>query len=200
MACARAGAFGPATMHGRRTNTSSVEPVVISQLPPAARPVQLSGNATEEALRDALAQEVAVNRSFTLGQIRNIPEVRSLVAPIDIDAITFNTGSAAISPDQAQQLATLGKVISDYVRTNPREMFLIEGHTDTVGSAAMNLALSDRRAESVALARSQYFRVPPENLVVQGSGERFLKVGAEGDVRENRRASVRRITDLLATE
>lgn len=181
-------------------DAAQVEPVVISQLPPAARPVQLSGNATEEALRDALAQEVAVNRSFTLGQIRNIPEVRSLVAPIDIDAITFNTGSAAISPDQAQQLATLGKVISDYVRTNPREMFLIEGHTDTVGSAAMNLALSDRRAESVALALSQYFRVPPENLVVQGYGERFLKVGAEGDVRENRRASVRRITDLLATE
>jgi len=77
-------------------------------------------------------------------------------------------------------------------------MFLIEGHTDTVGADAMNLALSDRRAESVALALTEFFRVPPENMVVQGYGEQFLKVAREGDVRANRRAAVRRITDLLA--
>ena len=74
---------------------------------------------------------------------------------------------------------------------------MIEGHTDSVGDGAMNLALSDRRAESVALALSEYFDVPPENMVVQGYGEQFLKVRSEGDIRENRRASVRRITDLM---
>jgi outer membrane protein OmpA-like peptidoglycan-associated protein len=76
-------------------------------------------------------------------------------------------------------------------------MFLIEGHTDAVGSAASNLALSDRRAESVALAMSEYFGVPPENMVVQGYGEEFLKVQTGASERANRRASVRRITDLL---
>ena len=81
---------------------------------------------------------------------------------------------------------------------NPQEIFMIEGHTDTVGSDAANLALSDRRAESVALALTEYFDVPPENLVTQGYGEQFLRVRAEGDIRDNRRASVRRITDLLA--
>ena len=75
---------------------------------------------------------------------------------------------------------------------------MIEGHTDTVGADAMNLALSDRRAESVALALTEFFGVPPENMVVQGYGEQFLKVPQEGDIRANRRASVRRITDLLA--
>ena len=77
-------------------------------------------------------------------------------------------------------------------------MFLVEGHTDAVGDAAMNLALSDRRAESVALALSEYFDVPPENLVVQGYGERYLRVPTDAAERLNRRASVRRITELLA--
>lgn len=179
-------------------DAAPVDPVVVADLPAPVQAVDLSGQVNEDALRAALAQEAAVDRRFTLRQIRTIPEVRGLVAPIEIDAITFDTGSAAIRPDQAEQLATLGKVISDYVRANPGEVFLIEGHTDTVGAAAMNLALSDRRAESVALALTQYFRVPPENMVVQGYGEQYLKVNQEGDLRANRRASVRRITDLLA--
>ncbi|HRO14906.1 MAG TPA: OmpA family protein, partial [Paracoccus sp. (in: a-proteobacteria)] len=181
-------------------DTTQVEPVVVSQLPPPAQPIAVAPGQqlSESELRDALRREVDVNRTFTLGQIRNIPEVRALVAPIDIQAITFDTGSAAIKPDQAQKLATLGRVISECVRSNPGEMFLIEGHTDSVGQDATNLALSDRRAESVALALTEFFDVPPENMVVQGYGEQFLKVPAEGDVRANRRAAVRRITDLLA--
>ena len=180
-------------------DTAEVEPVDISTLP-AAAPITATGTSgNEAALREALARQVAVDRRFTLGQIRSIPEVRALVPPVTIDAITFDTGSAAISPDQARQLSTLGSVISDAVAQNPREMFLIEGHTDTVGADAANLALSDRRAESVALALSEYFDVPPENLVVQGYGEQFLQVREEGDVRENRRAAVRRITELLQT-
>ena len=181
-------------------DTVAVQPVNVATLPPPARPVALAPGQqmTEESLRDALRREAQVNRSFTLGQIRNIPEVRALVAPVDIQAITFETGSAAIKSDQAQALSALGRVIAESIRQNPQEIYLIEGHTDTVGADAMNLALSDRRAESVALALSQFFDVPPENLVVQGYGEQFLKVQREGDIRENRRASVRRITDLLA--
>ncbi|MFV0384506.1 OmpA family protein [Paracoccus sp. (in: a-proteobacteria)] len=180
-------------------DTVGVEPVDITRLPEPAPVQTVSGTLTEDQLRAALQRETAIDRRFSLSQVRNIPEVRALVAPVNIDAITFDTGSAAITPDQAQQLATLGTVIQDAVSENPREMFLIEGHTDTVGSEAMNLALSDRRAESVALALSEYFQVPPENLVVQGYGEQFLKIREDGDIRQNRRASVRRITDLLRT-
>ena len=180
--------------------TQAVQPVDIASLPRPAEPIIVMPGQTvsDEALREALRRETTVDRSFTLGQIRNIPEVRALVAPVDIQAITFDTGSAAIKPDQAQALASLGRVIADQIRQNPGEVFLIEGHTDTVGADAMNLALSDRRAESVALALTEFFQVPPENMVVQGYGEQFLKVGREGDVRANRRAAVRRITDLLA--
>ncbi|WP_265500561.1 OmpA family protein [Paracoccus beibuensis] len=178
--------------------TADVQPVDVSQLP-APAPVQNDGTTLDEAaLREALQRESDFDRRFTLSQIRNIPEVRALVAPVNIDAITFDTGSAAIRPDQAQQLQSLGAAIRGAIGDNPQEIFMIEGHTDTVGSDATNLALSDRRAESVALALSEYFDVPPENMVTQGYGEQFPRIRAEGDIRDNRRASVRRITDLLA--
>lgn len=180
-------------------DTTDVAPVDVSTLPQPIADPNANSDMDEEALRAALYREAGVDRRFTLGQIRNLYEVRSLVQPIAIDSITFDTGSAAIRPDQARQLAQLGKVIREAIARNPKEMFLVEGYTDTVGSSAANLALSDRRAESVALALTEYFDVPPENLVVQGYGENFLKVDVEGDVRANRRTSVRRITDLLRT-
>ena len=104
-----------------------------------------------------------------------------------------------ITPDQAEELADLGNLISDVIAESPNEVFLIEGHTDAVGNAAYNLALSDRRAESVALALTEYFDVPPENMVVQGYGESDLKIRTLDAERENRRAAVRRITSLLQT-
>lgn len=181
----------------RLIDDTAAEPVRISTLP-APPPVAVSRRPLDEAaLREALRREASVDRRFTLGQIRDIPEVRALVAPVNVPEITFDTGSSAITPDQAQQLSTLGKVIRDSVAQNPAEVYMIEGYTDAVGSNAANLALSDRRAESVALALTEYFKVPPENMVVQGYGEQFLLVPSDGPERDNRRVAVRRITDLM---
>jgi flagellar motor protein MotB len=78
-----------------------------------------------------------------------------------------------------------------------REVFLIEGYTDAVGSDVDNLSLSDRRAESVAIVLTQQFGVPAENLSTQGYGKQYLKVPTDGAERANRRVTVRRITPLL---
>ncbi|MBS0565682.1 MAG: OmpA family protein, partial [Proteobacteria bacterium] len=181
-------------------DTVAYAPVDVTRLPPPRRLPDLTAADDEAALRRALDAQSDAGRRFSLAQIRNIAQVRALVPEIDLTAITFDTGSAAIRPDQAPALSRLGRLIQSYVQANPREIFLIEGHTDAVGGAAYNLALSDRRAESVALALSEYFAVPPENLVVQGYGEAFLKVPSQGDERRNRRAAVRRITGLLQQE
>lgn len=87
-----------------------------------------------------MRREAAIDRRFSLGQIRDIPEASALVAPVNVPEITFDTGSAAITPDQAQQLATLGKVIRDSIARNPDEIYMIEGYTDAIGSNAANLA------------------------------------------------------------
>jgi outer membrane protein OmpA-like peptidoglycan-associated protein len=168
---------------------------------PAPRPQQtvIHMDDNEAAMKAALAAADAqdLGRKFSLRQIRTIAQVRYLAPTINVTSLTFQTGSAAIQPDQAQSLNKLGRFIRDLIARNPGEVFLIEGHTDAVGSAASNLSLSDRRAESVAKALTEYFQVPPENLVVQGYGESELLVNSGGDEQANRRVAVRIITPLL---
>jgi OOP family OmpA-OmpF porin len=79
-------------------------------------------------------------------------------------------------------------------------VFLIEAHSDAVGSEIDNLSLSDRRAEAVAIILTDAFAVPAENLVTQGYGEQFFKIPTELPERENRRVSVRPIKPLMSRE
>ncbi|MFN3294077.1 MAG: OmpA family protein, partial [Gemmobacter sp.] len=168
---------------------------------PAPRPETrfIQPDAGDAALRAALlgAQTRQVGRTFSLRQIRDYAEVRALAPTIGVESITFETGSAAIRPSEAVKLARLGRFMAELIATNPAEMFLIEGHTDAVGSAASNLALSDRRAESLALALTEYFGVPPENMVVQGYGEAELLIPTQAAEVRNRRTAVRMISPLL---
>ncbi|WP_146219038.1 OmpA family protein [Halomonas heilongjiangensis] len=155
--------------------------------------------ADEDILRQALlappVQEF--DRVFTLRQVRESSRVRAIMPRIDLDVIQFATGSSAIQPSEAEALRLIGNTMADIIEQHPNEIFLVEGHTDAVGSDLMNLGLSDRRAEAVALALTEYFAIPPENLIVQGYGERYLKLDTQGPSQENRRASVRRITPLI---
>ncbi|MBV6638811.1 MAG: OmpA family protein, partial [Mameliella sp.] len=182
-------------------DTQASPRVEVSELPRVTERNRIDyRDTTAESLARALAATGAdgVNRSFSLAQVRNIDAVRHLVPEITVDTINFETNSAAIRPEEAQALAALGEAMRRAIAENPGEVFLIEGHTDAVGGFAYNLALSDRRAESVALALTEYFAVPPENLVLQGYGEGDLLVRTEDAERANRRAAVRRITPLLA--
>jgi outer membrane protein OmpA-like peptidoglycan-associated protein len=175
-------------------------PVVVSELPePRPSRTQISAKDKDARLKARLAAIEASRsgRTFSLRQVREIPQVRALAATIDAGNVTFDSGSAAIRASEAEELADLGTLMQDLLAENPAEMFLIEGHTDAVGRAAMNLALSDRRAESVALALSEYFEIPPENMVIQGYGEAELLIDTEADERRNRRVAVRVITPLL---
>ncbi|PLS21636.1 OmpA family protein [Neptunicoccus cionae] len=180
-------------------DTANETPVRISELPQVEEFSYASTGMSEADLRAALAANSSqeLDRTFSLQQIRQIRAVRELMPVIELSAITFNTGSAIIEADQARALATVGTAIAERIAENPSEVFLIEGHTDAVGSATSNLALSDRRAESVALALTEYFDVPAQNLVVQGYGESNLRIPTEAAEEANRRAAVRRITPLL---
>ncbi len=180
-------------------DTERFEPVEVSTLPEPARPSRAVNIDDELALRIALQRQMQNDpgRNFSLSQVRGLRSVRELAPAIEVDALTFASGSAAIEPSQAQELVQLGQAISDVISETPEAVFLIEGHTDAVGGEAYNLALSDRRAETVALALSEYFDVPPENLITQGYGESALKVQTLADEQANRRAVVRNITTLL---
>ena len=139
----------------------------------------------------------ALPRAYTLDEIRYSPEIRNRMPRIDLDTITFDSGSWEVTPNQYDRLAPIAEGIKRAVAQNPNEVFLIEGHTDATGTDEDNLSLSDRRAESVAVILTDQFQVPPENLTTQGYGEQQLKVQTESAERINRRVTVRRITPLL---
>jgi outer membrane protein OmpA-like peptidoglycan-associated protein len=138
-----------------------------------------------------------IDRPYTLDEIRYSLPLRERMPRVDLNTVTFDTGSWEVAPDQVERLAVIADGINRAISANPSEVFLIEGHTDAVGSDIDNLSLSDRRAESVALVLSQQFGVPPENLTTQGYGAHYLKIPTAGPERTNRRVTVRRITPLL---
>jgi outer membrane protein OmpA-like peptidoglycan-associated protein len=137
-------------------------------------------------------------RRYTLDEVRYSPDLRAQMRSVDIDSVTFETGSWDVAPGQAQRLSIIADSIRRALQRSPNEVFLVEGHTDAVGSDIDNLSLSDRRAQSVAEILTKDFGVPPENLTTQGYGEQYLKVNTQEAARENRRVTLRRITPLLA--
>ncbi|MCP4317801.1 MAG: OmpA family protein [Hyphomicrobiales bacterium] len=138
-----------------------------------------------------------VTTGYSLREVRESDRLRSMVRRVDLDTITFDTGSPTVRASQVPYLANVAGGMLDVMDNNPAAVFLIEGHTDAVGSDVYNLTLSDRRAETVARILIDAFDVPPENLVVQGYGEQYLKIDTDGDERRNRRVAIRNITPLL---
>jgi outer membrane protein OmpA-like peptidoglycan-associated protein len=104
--------------------------------------------------------------------------------------ITFATGSADLTVEADALLASLARALS--TPELARSRFRIEGHTDTVGDAGMNQALSERRAATVRDRLVQNHGIAATRLDPVGFGESTLLVPT-GDGRaepRNRRVQV----------
>ncbi|WP_244491409.1 OmpA family protein [Bosea sp. Root381] len=158
----------------------------------------------ERADRDLIYETIVapplapLPRRYTLDEVRYSPDLRARMRSVDIDTVTFESGSWDVAQGQAQRLQVIADSIRRALQKSPNEVFLVEGHTDAVGADIDNLSLSDRRAESVAEILTRDFAVPAENLTTQGYGEQYLKVATQEAERQNRRVTLRRITPLLA--
>lgn len=139
-----------------------------------------------------------LERAYSLDEIRYSQPLRDRMPRVDLDTINFDFGSFVVTEDQYPKLERIARAMARAIQANPAEQYLIEGHTDAVGSSEDNLSLSDRRAEAIQRVLVEYYQIPLENLVTQGYGEQFLKVPTQGPERANRRAAVRRITPLLS--
>src|SRR5262249_56578435 len=101
---------------------------------------------------------------YSMDEVVASVDLGARMRSINIDSINFEFGSADIGPDQAVLLETVAAVMRDMANDNPGEVFLVEGHTDAVGSDVDNLSLSDRRAEAVADLLAPPIGVPRQKL------------------------------------
>jgi outer membrane protein OmpA-like peptidoglycan-associated protein len=81
--------------------------------------------------------------------------------------ILFATGKAELRPESRPVL----KEIAAALKAHTDLKVLIEGHTDNVGGAAANLALSDARAAAVKAALVTDFGIPAEQITTKGLGD-----------------------------
>jgi OmpA-OmpF porin, OOP family len=80
--------------------------------------------------------------------------------------IYFDTGSDVIRPESAPTLKEIGDMLTQHADLR----LTIEGHTDNVGAAGANQALSDKRAAAVRAALVERYGVDGARLVSKGLG------------------------------
>jgi outer membrane protein OmpA-like peptidoglycan-associated protein len=167
-------------------------------LPPDRYIVDYDRASDEDLYETMIAPPVdRLDRGYSLDEVRYSQSLRARMRRIDLDGINFDTGSFEVTPDQYDKLERIAHVLHRVIDRDPTEVFLIEGHTDAVGSDEDNLSLSDHRAETVARILVEHFDIPIENLTTQGYGEQYLKVDTQDPERANRRVALLRITPLL---
>ncbi len=80
--------------------------------------------------------------------------------------VLFDTGKAVVKPDFDTEI----KKVADFMNNYPEVKAEIEGHTDNVGAEAMNVSLSQKRADAVSQALSTKFGIAASRLSAKGYG------------------------------
>lgn len=99
--------------------------------------------ADAEAAKAAKAKAESDKLMKELASLKAQQTERGIV--LTIGDVLFATGKADLSASAKKSVGTL----AEFLQKNPNRNVLIEGHTDSVGADDYNLALSQRRADSV---------------------------------------------------
>ncbi len=99
--------------------------------------------ADAEAAKAAKAKAESDKLMKELASLKAQQTERGIV--LTIGDVLFATGKADLSASAKKSVGTL----AEFLQENPNRNVLIEGHTDSVGADDYNLALSQRRADSV---------------------------------------------------
>jgi outer membrane protein OmpA-like peptidoglycan-associated protein len=174
--------------------------VIMAGAPPRPRPNIAAAEVDDDMIEEQLIAPPTreIDRRYTVDEIRERPALRQTMPGVEIDTIHFGFNEAFVREEEIENLERIGRIIEKIVIANPGEVFMIEGHTDAVGSDTYNIDLSQKRADSVKQSLTEFFNIAPQNLETIGYGEQFLKIPIEDEEPENRRVTVRRITPLLA--
>jgi OOP family OmpA-OmpF porin len=156
-------------------------------VPPAGAQQTPSSDQLIQALKPAPGQLKDATRGIRPIKAQGAAEAGAPAVDLSVE---FATDSSALTPAARATLDALGKALSSADLAQYR--FRIEGHTDTVGSPAYNLALSQRRAAAVADYLEKSFGVAAARLEPVGMGEQGLLVATPPQTpnAQNRRVKV----------
>ncbi len=106
---------------------------------------------------------------------------------ITIGDVLFGTNQANLTPEGMNTVRKLADVLNQ----NPNRTVLVEGFTDSTGTAAHNQELSERRAAAVASALTG-MGIARERVAMRGYGEAYPVAGnvSAGDRQLNRRVEI----------
>lgn len=162
---------------------NGLQPVKTRGFDPAAAQHEAKQKELKAKLRDFKTRQITVEERDQVAKLVD----ESKAPNVDVQ-ILFAFDSAEILPEALPSLNELGKALTDPKLKGAS--FLIAGHTDAKGSADYNLALSQRRAASVADFLIKTYHVDKGQLSVIGFGEEQLKNKEDPFADENRRVQI----------
>jgi len=116
-------------------------------------------------------QELARNRELLEDLRRRNLEARETErgVVVNLPDVLFEFGRARLTPEARAKTQDIAQVLTTQA---PDRSIAIEGHTDSVGSEAVNQALSEQRAANVASALVTA-GVDSQRITTKGLGERY---------------------------
>lgn len=121
---------------------------------------------------DQFKQQATLDQAHIAQQEMQIKELnarkteRGLV--ITLGDVLFRTNQAQLEPGGMRNIYKL----ADFLKQYPQRKVMIEGHTDSIGSASLNQELSDRRANAVRMALID-MGISSDRITSRGYGEAF---------------------------
>lgn len=158
---------------------------------------QLAQQRDEARLRARTAEAVAARDEATMAQQRATElqrEIATLRARttdqglvLTLGDVLFATGRADLKPGAVGDIDRLATFLDKY----PERTVIVEGHTDSVGSAGSNMTLSRNRAESVRSYLTQR-GIDPGRIEAKGMGESVPVASNDtaGGRQQNRRVEI----------
>jgi outer membrane protein OmpA-like peptidoglycan-associated protein len=110
--------------------------------------------------QNQMAQKVEIDAGAMADEIEK-------TGRIALYGINFATNKADVTPDSAKTL----EQIAELLKNRPDWKLRVEGHTDNVGNAKANLALSQKRAAAVKDYLVKKLKVDGKRLTTEGYGD-----------------------------
>lgn len=88
------------------------------------------------------------------------------VGHVEVPGIYFDFGKSEVKPESKPALEQVAALL----QANPSMRVWVVGHTDSVGSAESNVALSNARAASVIRVLTQQMGIASRRLAPHGAG------------------------------